>query len=401
MTRAHLILLTRGLRALADGCIGVVLPAYLLMLGFSPLQVGFVTTATLLGSALLTILVGLRGSRYGLRRLLIASGILMALTGIGFFSVSAFWPLLLIAFVGTLNPSAGDVSVFLPLEQATLTSTVPNRKRTDLFALYALAGSLAGAFGTLLAALPDLLTSDRPTSFRILFLLYGAIGLIVALLYRNLPSDPPQPAAAPHAALGSSRGFVLRIAALFSIDSFAGGLVVQSILALWLFQRFDLSVASVAQIFFVMQLLSAASYLIAAKLAARFGLINTMVFSHLPANLCLIALPFSQNVEFAITLLLVRGLLSQMDVPTRNSYVMAIVTPQERPAAASFAVVPRSLAAALGPTLGGYLLGLGPFGWPFIAGGALKIVYDLALFSLFRHHRPPEERRTGDVAPLS
>lgn len=391
---ARLILLAKGLRALADGSVSVLLPAYLLRLGFDAIQVGFLTTATLLGSAALTLGVGWWARRFGHRALLLAACALMAATGLGFSAIDAFWPLVLVAFVGTLNPSGGDVSVFLPLEHALLTRSVADHQRTDLFARYSLVGSLLGAFGTLLAIGPEWLTAatglDSLTAFRAMFVLYAAIGLVSALVYRRLAVDTAAETA-PVAALGPSRGIVWRLAALFSVDSFAGGLTVQSLLALWLFDRFDLSVAATAQIFFWSSLLSAISYLVAVRLAARIGLVNTMVFTHLPANLCLMAVPFAPDLTIAIALLLVRALLSQMDVPTRTSYVMAVVTPAERPAAASVTTVPRSLASALGPSLGGWLLSLTGFGWPFFLAGLLKASYDLTLLAMFRKVKPPEE----------
>jgi predicted MFS family arabinose efflux permease len=311
--------------------------------------------------------------------------------------VDGFWPLLLIAFVGTLNPSAGDVSVFLPLEQTALSGAIADRDRTDLFARYSMVGSLLGAGGALLAVVPDHVAgtpgTDRIAVFQLAFAAYAVVGLLVGLLYRQLPAEPPAQRARAAAPLGPSRGIVFRLAALFSVDAFAGGLVVQSLLALWLFGTFGLSVAATAQIFFATNLLSAISYLVAARIAARIGLINTMVFTHLPANVCLMIVPFVDDLGVAVALLLVRSLLSQMDVPTRTSYVMAVVTPAERPAAASVTAVPRSLASALGPTLGGLLLAASPFAWPLFLGGALKAVYDLTLLLMFRHVRPPEEQQ--------
>jgi MFS family permease len=381
----------------------VVMPAYLLLLGFDALQIGVLITATLLGSAVLTLIVGLRAHRGSLRLLLIAMSALMAATGGGFALIDDFWPLLVVAFVGTLNPSSGDVSAFLPLEHSILSHSIADRDRTDLFARYSLVGSLCAAVGTLTAALPDWLARglaiDHLAAFRTVFLLYGSVGVVVALIYRALPREAPD--GAPDgdekpAGLGPSRGIVLRLAALFSVDSFAGGLATQSLIVLWLFDRFDLSVASAAQILFWAGLLTSVSYLISARIARRIGLVNTMVFTHLPANACLFALPFAPTLWIAIALLLVRGLLSSMDVPVRTSYVMAVVTPAERPAAASLTAVPRSLAAAVGPSLGGLLLSASPFGWPFLLGGALKAGYDLALLAMFRNVRPQEERADSD-----
>ena len=391
-----MLLAARGLRAASDGFVSIILPAYLLLLGFDALRVGLLATATLLGSALLTLAVGFTRVRRHTRALLIAASLLMVLTGLGFAAFVDFWPLLVIAFVGTLNPSSGDVSVFLPLEHALLAGGVAGHDRTALFARYSLVGALLGAAGTLLAALPELAASwgvARLAAFKAMFVLYALGGLIAALIYRRLGRAQVIDGGPPPSALGPSRWVVYQLAALFSLDAFAGGLVVQSLLALWLFQTFGLSLAVTAQLFFWSGLLTAVSYLAAAPLARRIGLINTMVFTHLPANLCLVAVPFATGLWQAIALLLLRSLLSQMDVPTRTSYVMAVVTPAERQAAASLTAVPRSLAAALSPSLAGWMLGAATFAWPLLLAGALKIAYDLALLARFRHIRPPEEQQ--------
>lgn len=393
---ARLILSARALRAAADGCVSIVLPAYLLALGFDALAVGVITTATLLGSALLTVAVGLFASRSDPRRLLLLACALMTATGIGFANMEGFWPLLVVALAGTLNPSSGDVSVFLPLEQAVLARSVADRDRTALFARYSLIGALLGAVGTLAAGVPELLTGtlgiDPVLAFQAMFAGYAVTGALAALAYRRMPRHAAMTGAAPATPLGPSRPIVLKLAALFCVDSFASGLVVQSLLALWLFETFGLSLAATATVFFWANMLTALSQLAAPPLAARIGLINTMVFTHLPANLCLAAVPFCDNLPFVIGLLLLRALLSQMDVPTRTSYVMAVVTPEERPAAASLTAVPRSLAAALSPTLAGHLFAASAFAWPLLLGGVLKICYDLALLFMFRRLRPPEER---------
>ena len=287
----RLLLAARGLRATSDGFVSIILPAYLLLLGFDALHVGVLATATLLGSALLTLAVGFTGVRRHTRALLIAASLLMVLTGLGFAALDDFWPLLVIAFVGTLNPSSGDVSVFLPLEHALLAGGVAGHDRTALFARYSLVGSLLGAAGTLLAALPELAASlgvAPLAAFKGMFLLYALGGLITALIYRQLGRAEVIDGGPPPSALGPSRRVVYQLAALFSLDAFAGGLVVQSLLALWLFQAFGLSLAVTAQLFFWSGLLTAVSYLAAAPLARRIGLINTMVFTHLPANLCLV-----------------------------------------------------------------------------------------------------------------
>jgi len=389
------LLLSRGIRAFTDGYVSVLLPLYLTRHGFSGLRIGGITTATLVGSAVLTLVVGLIAYRFKRRHLLFSAALLMAFTGLGFAFAHAFWPLLVVAFVGTLNPSSGDVSIFLPLEQSLLPQTVSDKERTALFARYSLIGSLMGAVGALFAGVPTLISAHTSVSLgRALdgtFWLYSLAGLAVLVLYRDLSPRIEPGTGVPDAPLHESRRIVYLMAALFSLDSFGGGFVVQSLMALWLFQRFHLSAAAAGQIFFWTGLCAAASYLAAVPLARRFGLINTMVFTHLPSNIFLVLIPFMPNLPLAIALMLARNALSQMDVPTRNSYVMAVVTPEERPAAASVTTVPRSLATAASPLLSGYLLGLSTFGWPLVIGGALKGIYDVLLLVMFKAVRPPEE----------
>ena len=391
---ARILLTARGVRAFGDGFVALLLPVYLTGLGFSPFQVGVLTTATLLGSAALTLAVGLTAHRLSARTLLSAASLLMLATGLAFSQLRAFWPLALVGFIGTLNPSGGDVSPFLPLEQSLLAYAGPEAGRTSLFARYSLTGSLLGAAGALTVGLADQVGARlglaRLDVAAAMFALYGLLGPAVLLLYRRLPELEHSEAAAPQP-LGPSRRKVLVLAGLFSLDAFGGGFLVQSLLALWLFQRFGLSLSAAGAFFFWAGLLTAFSQLAAGRLAKRIGLINTMVFTHIPANLCLILVAFAPGLPAAMGLLLVRAALSQMDVPARTSYVMAIVTPPERAAAAGLTNVPRSLASALSPTLAGLLLTLSPFAWPLLIGGGLKIVYDLLLLAMFSHVRPPEE----------
>lgn len=386
---ARLLLAGRALRAFADGYVAVLLPAYLLALGLSPWDVGVVSTTTLLGSALLTLALGTWGHRFHHRALLLAAALLMAVTGLAFAGLPSFWPLLFVAFVGTLNPSSGDVSVFLPLEHVCIAEAARGDARTALFARYSLTGALCAALGALAAAVPDALVLfgiDRLAALRGMFVGYGATGLLVWLLYRRLPEPLPGERRQPPAPLSTSRGTVVRLAALFSVDAFAGGLVVNSLLALWLFQRFDLSLAAAGQFFFWAGLATACSQLAAPRVARRIGLLNTMVFTHLPSSVFLILAALAPSLPVALGLLLLRALLSQMDVPTRSAFVMAVVTQPERAAAASFTAVPRSLAAALSPSLGGALFAAGWLAAPLVACGALKIAYDVALFQAFRRH---------------
>jgi MFS family permease len=384
---ARPLLIARALRAFVDGFVCVLLPAYLLALGLGAFEVGLISTVTLLGSASLTLLLGAHGHRFHHRPLLLGAALLMAATGLMFAGLSSFWPLLLVAFVGTLNPSSGDVSVFLPLEHARLAEAALGDARTTLFARYTLAGALFAALGSLLAGLPDLLVGlgwGRVDALRAMFLLYAVAGGVVWLLYRRLPEPPPHTRPALPAPLKASRGIVIRLAALFSIDAFAGGLVLNSLLALWLFERFGLSLAAAGVFFFWAGLLSAFSQLAAPWVAKRIGLVNTMVFTHIPSSVFLILAALADSLPWALGLLLARAALSQMDVPTRTAFVMAVVTPPERAAAASFTTVPRSLAAALSPSLGGALFAAGWLAAPLVACGVLKIAYDLALWRACR-----------------
>jgi MFS family permease len=381
----------RALRDFGDSFVAILLPAYLLALGFSPLAVGVLATASLLGSACLTIVAGMLGARYGYRSLLMAAACLMIATGLAFASFHSYALLLVIAFAGTINPSAGTVSVFVPLEHAALSREAGDTDRTRTFARYSLAGALAAALGSLAAAAPGILGFDRLTAMQGMFVLYALLGLAGRILYARIPRRPIAPEAVKTAALGPSRAIVFKLAALFSLDAFAGGFVVQSLLALWLFQRFHLSLAEAAMFFFWAGLLGALSYPVAARLAGRFGLVNTMVFTHIPSSIALILAAVAPSLAATLILLLVRAALSQMDVPTRSSYVMAVVTEAERPAAASFTSVPRSLASAVSPSLAGALLTVSSFAWPLLLCGALKIVYDLLLLMQFRHIKPPEE----------
>ena len=387
----RLLLSARSLRAFADGYVAVLLPAYLLALGFGTLEVGVLSTVTMFGSALATLAVGRWGHRFELRRLLVASAVLMGLTGVAFAAFSSLWPLLVVAFVGTINPSSGDVSVFYPLEHTALAAATPAEARTGAFARYSFVGSLFGALGALGAAAPEWLAQHGGIAMleglKLMFLLYGVIGVAVWLLYSRFPqakADVERPAVP----LGPSRATVWKLAGLFSVDSFAGGFVINALLALWLFERFEMSLTAAGAFFFWTGLLSAGSQLAAAPLARRIGLINTMVFTHLPANFCLIAAAFAPTLHMALALLLVRSALSQMDVPARGAYVMSVVTPPERPAAASFTAVPRSLASALSPSLTGAMFAAGAFATPLVLCGVLKSAYDLALFAGFRKLAP-------------
>ncbi len=375
----------------------LLLPFYLTLLGFNAFEVGLLVTATLLGSGIMTLSVGFVAHRYRTPKLLFAASLLMIATGTAFSLVTDFWPLLIIAFVGTLNPSSGDVSVFLPLEQALLAETAPPSSRTALFARYSLVGYLVAALGAQAAGLPALVQAQLAvapkTAMQAMFWLYAGLGVIVMALYRGMSAAPESEHAASAQPLCESRGIVYRLAVLFSMDSFAGGFTVQSLFALWLAQRFQISLATTASIFFWVGLATASSQLLSAKIAQRIGLVNTMVYTHLPSSVFLILVAFMPTLPLAVLFLFLRSLLSQMDVPARTSYVMAVVAPGERAAAASVTNVPRSLASAASPSLAGYLLSLTTFGAPLVVCGVLKITYDLLLLKMFSKVKPPEEKR--------
>ena len=389
-----LLYAARAVRGFGDGFAVIILPAYLAEIGFDALQIGIVATAALLGTAAATLLIGHLGARHDIRNLLLLGAAFMVASGILFPNAQHIVLVAMIAFFGTINPSTGDLGMLVPLEHAMIARSVADRERTGAFARYSLLGALATAAGSLAAAAPDLLGSfgiDRLTALKLLFYAYAGLGAVIALIYTRLPHAEMK-AQAPQAALGPSRGIVYKLAALFSIDAFAGGFAVQSLIALWLFERFDLSLTAASLFFFWANVLAAFSYPVAARLAKRFGLVNTMVFTHIPSSLCLIVAAFVPNLTIVLALLLIRAALSQMDVPTRTSYVMAVVTPQERPAAASVTAVPRSLASAIGPAIAGALLSTTVTGVPLVICGVLKIAYDVALLYSFRHVRPPEER---------
>jgi MFS family permease len=399
------VIMARALRGFADGFVSVLLARYLAALGFSPFQIGAIITGTLIGSAVLTLGVGLSAHRLPTKSLLLAACVLMFATGLGFAGVTWFWLLFLVAVVGTLNPSAGDVSVFLPTEQAFVAAQVDAASRPHVYAVYNFAGALAGAFGALASIAPEPLSRSlgwqERSGQRLGFVLYAGIAIGTLLVYRRMHDDfRPRGggAAAPARVLATSRRTVLELSALFSLDSAGGGFVVQAMLVLWLSLRFDLSPAATGAVFFAASLLAGASQLLSGRLAARFGLVNTMVFTHLPANAMLVLAAFASQGWIAITLLLMRALFSQMDVPARQAFVMAVTPPEERAAAASVTNVPRSLASAATPLLAGLLLSHTTFGWPLVIAGLAKILYDLLLLNFYRDVPEVAGARRGQAA---
>lgn len=388
-----LLLCARALRGFGDGFALIILPAYLSAIGYDAAQVGIVAAAALFGTALFTLGVGALAPLYDLKLLLVAGALLMVATGVAFARAEAITLFVAVAFLGTVNPSSGDIGPLIPVEHAMLSHGAADDNRTRIFARYSLVGALSMAFGALAAATPDALVAaglPQIAAFRLMFYGYAALGLACTALYLWVPHAhvEKRPVAAP---LRESRAVVYKLAALFSLDAFAGGFVVQSLLAVWLFKRFDMSLTAASLFFFWATTLSAFSYPLAAWIARRIGLVNTMVFTHIPSSVFLILAALAPNLTVALGFLLLRSALSQMDVPTRSSYVMAVVTPPERPAAASVTAVPRSLASSLSPALAGTLMTTAFLGLPLVLCGVLKIAYDLALLISFRHIKPPEE----------
>ena len=397
----------RGLRSLAYGLLAVILGVVLADEGFSPAAIGVLITISLVGDMVGTYAIGLFADTWGRRRTLALLSLLMAATGVVFGLVTSYPVLLLAAFFGTLGTSASETAPFLPIDQAMIAQITAPGHRTALFARYNLVASFSAAIGALAAGLPDLLTrTGLPigSGIHLLFGMYAVLGLVVAGLSLRLASLVEAPARPPLEAkhlrqrlaprLHRSRSIVWKLTALFSVDAASGGLVVQSLVALFFHLRFGVSLTTLSALFFGANLLSALSFLAAVPLARRFGLLNTMVFTHLPSNVLLVIVAFAPTFPLAATLLLLRQALSQMDVPTRQAYTMALVDPEERTAAASVTSLARSLGSSTSPVFSGLLL-QGPLlvvGLPFILAGTLKAAYDLALWSIFRHVRLKEER---------
>lgn len=365
-------------------------------LGFSGVQIGSIVAASLLGSAVLTLVTGYVAHRFNPARLLSIASWIMITTGVAFGLSQSFLLLVVIGIITTMNPSAGDVSPFLPLEQSLLADNVDSSQRTSLFARYSLTASLIGSVGALCAGLPVFVARHfqqaEQTGRQSAFIIYGLAGFILLFAYSQLSETSRVRASKSDSALSpASRSIVFKLSALFSLDSLGGGFATQAIFALWVFQKFGLSMETLGTVFFAAGTVAAFSSLAAVKIAQRIGLVRTMVFTHIPASVLLILVALAPNVWVAMSLFILRGLLSQMDVPVRTSYVMAVVAPAERAAAASITNVPRSLASALPPIAAGWMLDHSTFGWPLIICAICKITYDLLLLQMFKDVRPPEE----------
>jgi MFS family permease len=390
-----LLFATRFVRMFAYGLVSIVLVLYLTQIGLDERTIGLLLSLTLAGDMLISLWMTTRADRIGRRKMLIAGAVLMTLAGLVFVSTTFFPLLMLAAIVGVISPSGNEVGPFLAIEQAAISQEITGSRRTHLFAYYNLFGSVATALGALTAGWTihwseqsgiDAVQADRG-----ILIAYAAVGIMLAFAFSRL-SQSVEPAmervSRPNAFLGlhQSRGIVLKLSTLFALDAFAGGFILQSFVAYWFTVRFEVDAGSLGNVFFFANLLSGLSGLAAARLADRFGLINTMVFTHIPSNVLLILVPLMPTFESSMLLLIARFAISQMDVPTRQSFVASVVAPDERSAAAGVTNIFRSSGAMLAPFLAGILLASPKtMSVPFFLAGGLKIVYDLALLIMFRH----------------
>ncbi len=375
-----LLLLLRFTRLFAYGALSVVLVLYLTTLGLRTQQIGLLLTLTLVGDTAISLWLTTRADRIGRRRMLIVGALLMAAAGLVLALTRNFLVLLIAGTIGVISPSGNEVGPFLPIEQAALAHVVPDEERTAVFGWYTMTGAFATALGSLGAGM-----LSQTLHYRGVVILYAALGLVLVLGFSRLSVATELTVPHPRARFGGrSRSVVQRLAALFALDSFAGGFVVQSFAAYWFYLRFGVNAATLGAIFFGANLLAGISALVASRLAARFGLVRTMVFTHLPSNVLLILVPFMPSLQLAVAVLFARFSISQMDVPTRQSYLMAVVSPEERSAAGGITGVARTIGAGLAPMFAGLLFAQpGLINAPFFIAGALKIVYDLALYRSF------------------
>lgn len=399
---ARILFLTRFVRLFSYGSLSVVLVLYLTGLGLSESQTGLLLTLTLLGDTVVSLWLTTQADRLGRRRMLLIGALLMAGAGLAFTFTRNFMFLVIAGTIGVISPSGNEVGPFLSIEQAALSQVTPPPVRTEIFAWYTLTGSLATALGSLAAGFltqaVERATGAALTSQRAVILLYAALGTLLAILFsrvsraaevQNTAETKP---AASLLGIGHSRGVIFRLSGLFALDAFGGGFVVQSFVAYWFYLRFRVEPATLGGIFFGANVFAGISALLATRLAKRIGLVKTMVFTHLPSNILLILVPLMPNVDLAILLLLARFSISQMDVPTRQSYTMAIVRPEERSAAAGITGVSRTTGAAIAPLFTGLLFSVPALiNWPFFIAGSLKIGYDVLLYRAFVRLRPPGE----------
>ena len=398
-----LLLCARIVRTFAYGFLSVILAIYLKLIGFDDLLIGIILSATLINSVIFTLFASFYADRLGRRNVLLLYAIMMSISGTIFFITENPLALIIGALIGTLNITGSETSAFLSIEQSILPQTIKdNRKRNTLFGFYNMAGTFAMGAGILIVNLPVLIQSeyefDQIYAIKLLFLFYSLLGILIIGIYLKLSSSieikkekifkPLSKTLNP-----KSKKIVAKLSGLFAIDSFAGGFAIQSIVSFWFFTKFDIDLSTISYIFSIGSVLTAFSYLIAAKIADKIGLINTMVFTHIPSNILLILLAVAPNLEIAILFYMVRMALSQMDVPTRQSYIVAVVEEDERTASAGITNLSRNIAQAISPSITGYIIGFLSLSAPFIIGGLLKILYDITLYINFRKIKPTEEEQ--------
>lgn len=396
-----LLFASRAVRTFGYGFLSVTLAIYLDLIGFDKISIGIILMATLANGVLFTLISSFFADRFGRRKMLIIFGALMSLSGIIFFLTQNYAVLIFAALIGTINVTGTEVGPFLSIEQAMIPQTCKDKKRNTAFGLYNMLGTLAMSAGVLLGGLPHYIqtafNTSQASSVKPLFLIYSLLGvstIVIYLLMSRGVEVPAQESRKPlHKILSpQSKKIVSRLSFLFGVDSFAGGFIIQSILSYWFFIKFGINFAEISYIFASAGILTAISYVAATKLADRIGLVNTMVFTHIPSNIILMLVPLAPSLPLAVGLLLGRMSLSQMDVPTRQSYLVSIVKPEERVAAAGLTSIARNTAQTISPTITGYILQFLLLSAPFFIAGSLKIAYDIALYFSFRKIKTPEER---------
>ena len=409
-----LLLAAKMVRTFAYGFLSVILAIYLKLIGFDEFFIGLILTTTLLNSVAFTLVASFHAEKLGRRKFLLLYAALMSVSGFIFAVSENYIALIIAAFIGTINITGAETGAFLTIEQAILPQTLKKlRKRNTVFAIYNMAGTFAMAAGVLLSGLPAVLQQElqhfgmvlnQIGSIKLLFVLYGVLGIVLIGIYLLLSQkieiqdnqekqndEPPQLTKMSSLTL-ESRNIVMRLSGLFAVDSFAGGFVIQSIVSFWFFTRFGADLTTLSYIFSISGVLTAFSFMAAAKIADKIGLINTMVFTHIPANVLIVAVAFAPTLPIAVVLYLLRMALSQMDVPTRQSYIVAVVREDERTIAAGVTNISRNVTQAISPSLTGALVQSLSLSAPFVIGGALKVAYDVALFLNFRNVKPPEEK---------
>jgi MFS family permease len=396
-----LLFSTRSLRLFTYGSLSVILALYLAETGLTERTIGLLFSLTLAGDAGISLWLTTSADRIGRKRMLLLGALLMILAGVVFLLTRNVYLLTLAAIIGVISPSGNEIGPFLSIEQAALSQLVPDRQRTKIFAWYNLSGSFATASGALVGGgLAKILQSNGWNAFdsyRMILSGYALAGVLLFFMFITLSPAVEAPAAAEveRRTLGlyKSRGVVARLSSLFALDAFAGGLIIQSLMAYWFHLRFGVDEAVLGSIFFGANILAGISALLAARIARRFGLINTMVFTHIPSSLLLMLVPLMPNLPLTVAVLMARFSISQMDVPTRQSYTLAVVAPDERSAASGVTTIARSVGAAISPSLGGLLISIPAlFSAPFFLCGGLKIIYDLLLYRSFKQLKPPEEK---------